>query len=512
LISLFLAPLAFGYPVRIGTIQTTHEQIAGSTVFSDLEELVPSPIREITIPQNNSDPLAITIDSTGLVWFAETSPASIANYNPITQAFKIFPIPTSSDCGLIWFLVIDGTYLWFSCGNLPLLWSFSLTTFLFANFSTGNPDVVPFSLTLDSRSNQIWFTSIYTDQIGAFSVDSMGTATLARIVNLTEPSIVSSAIGPKYGPSGIAIDSSGNLFLTETFAGSIAEYNQSANDFVEYWKLQTGAQPVGIVVNDSAGRIWFTNHGSSQFGTVDVKTGAIYYFTTSLYGYNYSGSSVANVETLPYWIQQSPNGAIWLDEHVGNKIVRFDSRTDEITEFIIPTVNSSPLRFALDNRSGIVWFTEFQGNKIGILDENQTCDCSVSVSPSQTVLSGQTTNLIFNFIDSDFSNFSQSVPLISGSFSNVGNITSNLTLSYRSINSTAYQILLHRGRDLTAGNYSLTLCTNSNSQVRQCAVALLSIPYIATPSTSNYLAIVIVAGLLVAVSLAYVARWRKRKS
>ena len=105
-------------------------------------------------------------------------------------------------------------------------------------------------------------------------------------------------------------------------------------------------------------------------------------------------------ETLPYWIQQSPNGAIWLDEHVGNKFTRFNSTSGELTEFIIPTPNSSPLRFALDNKDGLVWFTEFQGNKLGMLDENQTCGCDVLVSPRQSTLTGESTNLTIGLIAS----------------------------------------------------------------------------------------------------------------
>jgi virginiamycin B lyase len=301
------------------------------------------------------------------------------------------------------------------------------------------------------------------------------------------------------------------LFITETFAASIVEYNQTSQEFVKYWKLQLGAQPVGISVNDSAENIWFTNHGSSQFGRVDEKTGMVSYFATSLFSFNYTDSSGVLEETLPYWIQQSPNGAIWFDEHVGNKITRFNSTSGELTEFIIPTPNSSPLRFAQDNRNGIVWFTEFQGNKLGMLDENQTCGCDVIVSPRQTTLTGETSNLTIGVVTPDSSLGSQPIPLVSGTFSDVGDVTSNLTISFRPINSTAYEAVLTRGADLAAGNFSLTLCDNdNNSQIRECGVALISVQVNPSPSTLDYLVIAIVAGFLVVISSTYVIRWRKR--
>ena len=55
---------------------------------------VQSQIREVSVPQNNSDPLAINIDVTGIVWFAETNPPAIAEYAPALQTFHAFPVPT----------------------------------------------------------------------------------------------------------------------------------------------------------------------------------------------------------------------------------------------------------------------------------------------------------------------------------------------------------------------------------------------------------------------------------
>ena len=88
-----------------------------------------------------------------------------------------------------------------------------------------------------------------------------------------------------------------------------------------------------------------------------------------------------------------------------------------------------------------------------MLDENQTCGCDVVVSPRQTTLTGQTSNLTIGVVTPDSSAGSQPVPLVSGTFSNVGNVTSNLTISFQPINSTAYEALLTRGADLAARKF-----------------------------------------------------------
>ena len=237
----------------------------------------------------------------------------------------------------------------------------------------------PYSLLLDTRTNQLWFTSIYTDQIGAFQINS-GAARLDSLVNVSGPPSAKSLPGaPRFGPSGLALDTNGNLFVTETFAAAVAEYSPLAQKFEKVWTLPANAQPVGIVVDNTFQRIWFTNHGSSLVGFVNENSGTVKEFATSLL--NFEGSYEG---TLPYWIQQAPNGEIWFDEHIGNKLASFDASANQLTEFYIPTLLSAPLRFVMDDSRKVVWFTEFQGNKLGELDENQSCACALEISPRIT--------------------------------------------------------------------------------------------------------------------------------
>ncbi|MFI5421634.1 MAG: hypothetical protein ACHQ1H_11760, partial [Nitrososphaerales archaeon] len=354
----------------------------------------PSPIREVSVPQNSSNPLAITVDSVGNVWFAETNPPALVKYTLSSPSFSVFSIPTGKSCGLIWFLIADNSNnLWFSCAGEPLLWSFSTVSHEFSNFSTGNPLVEPYSLALDPRTNEIWFTSIYTDQIGAFQISSDG-AKLDRLVNVSGPAGIAAPLGgPRYGPSGLTFDSAGNIFITETFVAAIAEYSQNAQNLIRIWRLPAGSQPVGIAVNGTANQIWFTNHGSSLFGSVNETSGRVIEFSTSLFP-----TGAMFEDSLPYWIKLSSDGSVWVDEHVGNKIARYDISTNQLTEFFIPTTQSAPLRFAIDDSREKLWFTEFQGNNLGELFENQTCNCITEISQNALTISGNVpTNLTMNY-------------------------------------------------------------------------------------------------------------------
>ncbi|MGH2639535.1 MAG: virginiamycin B lyase family protein [Rhabdochlamydiaceae bacterium] len=474
-------------------------------------------IREIQLIQNDSEPLGIATDSLGNVWFAENNQSAIVEYFPSNQTFITFHIPTNGP-SMIWFMLFDDNgNLWFSNALQPFLWSFSPHSQRFANFSTGEQYIDPYGLAFDNKTQRIWFTSIYTDQIGYFQI-SGNTASLARLINVTG-SARTLASEPRFGPSGIAIDSRGNIFASETFSGGIIEYSQDMQKFVDSWSLPAGSEPVGIALDNNRDRIWFSNHATSLIGYVDGQTGKVTEYATSLF--SYLGENI----TLPYWVQLSENGSVWFDEHVSNKIARLDPATGQLTEFLVPTSQSAPLRFVIDNQRNVIWFTEFFGSKLGQLDANESCGCQVQLSEHNLNLSGASTKFFVKFTNSanqGLISSDQPAPLISGSLSKDGYLGANLTILSTALNSSYYQISLERGMTLGQGNYSITICpresdadnSTSSPAIRQCAVALLTVTggfHGAQEASTVILALGIIVVCL-AVSLVYVRKWRSDRS
>ncbi len=475
-----------------------------------------SPIKEISLPQINSTPIGITTDSSGNVWIAENNIGSrngtgaIVEYLPTQGAFRTFPIPTDTS-GLIWFMIFDDQgNLWFSNAEQPLLWRFSPTTLQFSNFSTGNPEVDPYALAYNSATEQIWFTSIYTDQIGIFQISGNG-AFLIRLINTTG-TINVGATPPYFGPAGIALDSQGDVFVAEPFSANIVEYNPTLQRFVAIWNLPRGSEPVGVVVDGARSRVWFTNHASSLFGYVNEQTGNVTQYATSLF--TFEGDNI----TLPYWVQEAADGTIWFDEHIGNKIAEFSPATDLLTEFAVPTNQSEPLHFTIDNQRGVVWFTEFTGGKLGELDTNASCSCSVSLSKSSLTLSNSNRTAIL-YVNSNESALADLPPLISGSLAVPGYVGSNLTISSAMFNSTSYRLDIGLGAQLESGNYTITVCPRQSSSdsaatpapIRECAVASLTVNNSEPSKPISFELIGIAAAVILAalaISLVYVKRWR----
>ena len=61
------------------------------------------------------------------------------------------------------------------------------------------------------------------------------------------------------------------------------------------------------------------------------------------------------------------NGIVWFTEINTNKIGKFDQTTEQFQEFDVPTQSSRPHGLVVD-QDGNIWFTEMEGSKIGKLN------------------------------------------------------------------------------------------------------------------------------------------------
>lgn len=455
------------------TIAATSQPRSGSNSEVTAQQLKLTPIHEILLAPG-SQPLGITIGPNGNVWFAENNSTKIVEYNPENQTSKSYPIPMKEP-SLIWFLVFDPNgNLWFSNQLQPYLWRFSPTTGQFANFTTGGQNTDAFGLVYDNFTNQIWFTSPYTNQIGYFNLHGKN-ATLGMLIN---ESVVPISYSLRFGPAGLAVGSNGDIYVSQPFSADIVKYNPSMHNFVKVWNLQPHTQAVGIGLSSNE-RVWFANDASSLLGYVDQNSSQSTEFATSLFAS--SGGTVSQ----PYWVAIAPNGAVWFDEYASNKIARYTPSTGALTEFAIPTNHSTPLRFVIDNERHVIWFTEFSGDKLGEINENTICNCSVQLSSRNLTLSSGSVSFYLKYVppNNQSLNHNSPAPLISGTFQRNAQLTGNLSTSAVVVNSSFYRITLTRGPDLNPGNYSITVCprpttldnSSSPAPVRQCATSQVAV-------------------------------------
>lgn len=442
------------------------------------------PISEIPLAFG-SEPLGITVGPKGNVWLAENNSTKIVEYFPSNQTLNTYPIPMEQP-SMIWFMVFDRNgNLWFSNELQPYLWRFSPRTGQFANFTTGNQFVDPFGLAFDNFTNQIWFTSTYTDQIGYFALQGEN-AQMGELINATRTQLPSGP--PRFGPTDILVGPRGNIFFSQPFFGNIIEYSPSKQEIINVWKLRPGTQAAGISLDNTLGTVWFANDASSLFGYVDENIGRSTEFATS--PFEYLGATLSQ----PYWTSVTQNGTVWFNEYASNKIARYNSSAGILTEFAVPANRSTPLRFAIDNQRHVIWFTEFSGDNLGEISEDATCNCTVQLSTRNLILSSTSVSFYLKVVPQNNQSLgaNPTPPVISGTFQTDGNLTGNLTSSYAVVNSSFYRVTLTRGPYLNPGNYSITVCPRITSSdnattpgpVRQCATSLLTITS-PTPSISR---------------------------
>jgi virginiamycin B lyase len=165
--------------------------------------------------------------------------------------------------------------------------------------------------------------------------------------------------------------------------------------------------PVGIVL-DKTGNPWITDHATSLFFMLNATDGKITEYTTSPFSSRIApgATSTVNAYTLPYWIRTDSNNTFWFNEHIGNKIGKFDPTNKVLIEYWIPTQNplwgmcqpptksacgiANALQFSI-GKNNQLWFSEWTENKLGMLNTSSLVPFQVNIGEDKvTVKRGET--------------------------------------------------------------------------------------------------------------------------
>ncbi len=158
------------------------------------------------------------------------------------------------------------------------------------------------------------------------------------------------------------------------------------------------------------GNLWFTDFGTPEIGSIVPSTGAITHYTVTsatsatsgdpepeaivagpndtMYFADFSSNAIGSISTSAAAVtgaltpitetpitttNANPRGIvydavcdanIWFTEYNGNKIGTLSTTTMTITEYAVPTANAQPDQIACGD-DGNFWFTEYGANKVG---------------------------------------------------------------------------------------------------------------------------------------------------
>ena len=395
-------------------------------------------VKEYKIPTACTQPLAITVDHSGMVWFAQTNTGKVAKFDPLTETFTEYNNPVWEQIekmfvlsaiennmeptklrSMIWGIdyLPDGS-IWFTDENTDAIWKFSIDTESYSRISYSKMDEDSSSLPqkLVIEGSKIIINDFTGGRLSFldYAQDKQG------LLHYSIPSVMEDAV-----TSDFAIDSDKNVWYTNwvpsgqgilvkfdypgyEFEGALTgEITQGLllQDFVEWYNFPTGlTTPNGVAVGPDQ-KIWLADTSSNYFFSFDPKTEEFTKYTTSIPtidSYGNASGVIKNPVSRPYWIEHY-NGNLIMNEQTANRIGVFNPSTEVLTEYTVPSRNPNWADCEGIDYCGVaqvfdfaaygekIWFTEWVENNIGVVDTSISPPFSIDIDRKQITLEkGQT--------------------------------------------------------------------------------------------------------------------------
>jgi virginiamycin B lyase len=347
------------------------------------------------LPPGSSQPWTITSDQSGNIWFVEQGSNQIGKYDPKAGEFYEYPIPTKGALpqgisvgadGSVWFVEVQSSKLGLLSNGSSQIVEIPLPKSL-SGLSCG-----PIGVT--ARSDSIWVTCEFSNQIDEYFLSSRAFSSYDLPV-------------PYSAPLQILFDQSGNFWftaanaemlgyvtaseLTNCTTSGVQEFAPVNQTYVYTFTSPLHPAPITsslrvpslMAFSPDGGSLWLTEHASGSFDRYTISSKTLLKYWTS------RPQNSTFPQSLPNGIAVDKSGTVWVAEHYGNAIARFDPLSERLTEFQIPCCSASlatTLYLTLD-RNGSVWFSEFSGDAIGeLVPAPLTAGPSLSLAPGRAIL------------------------------------------------------------------------------------------------------------------------------
>ena len=380
-------------------------------------------VKEYSMP-NGTWPNGILVARNGIVWTVGTMSHTLIGFDPKQGKIRSsYPIITPEEKAnktnpqskqgfqMVWSIVegTDGS-IWFPEGGSDPLWRFDPNTEKFQVIHSIS--AAPMQMKVDQRSGNIWFTTFGSGTFGVIQKIIGNKAGIKSNLNdsITSPEykVTEFNLGNDSFPSGIFLQGD-SVWITETLNhnklvefkpivdpnGKIVNVTKvleipSSSPSSSSRQKQLFMTPTDLVVfgNTEPSSIWLAEHGTSFITEYRIDSHSVIKFPTS--------SSPRHYITLPYWIAEpADHKGFWFNEHEGNRIAFFNTTAMALLEYEVPTRDplngyiANALTLSADpNDIKKVWFTEFNHDKIGVLDRSSPIPFDINSSANKiTILS-----------------------------------------------------------------------------------------------------------------------------
>lgn len=275
----------------------------------------------------------------------------------------------------------DGS-LWISDTAGPRVWQFEPDGEVFTAYEFDGVNTTFLAL----HGGKVWFTDRPGNQIG--HLDTATGDVFTAVIPKLDPLISGNR------PLGIAVDSDGNAWATIVNKDRLVKYDPETGKFDEIVLQGRETLPFALAV-DQAGTVWYSKTGTGTIGyvddegePVDIETdfelagpeALIFDELGNLWIAEHTGlaitrfnpvlgtferNTVPDADSLPFGMAIDAYGNVWFAEHTVDKLGVFDPHNRDMTEFAVPTAGSF-VQFVTSDEAGNIWFAEAQTGKIGV--------------------------------------------------------------------------------------------------------------------------------------------------
>jgi virginiamycin B lyase len=354
-------------------------------------------ITEFNVPTFCAQPLAITTDSSGNVWFTESNTGNIAKFDPFSRIFTEYQNDRwpKGDQSMMWGIAyaLDGN-IWFTDESHDVIWKFDKNNFTSFKYPlSGAKETFPQRIVIDDQ--KLLVNDFTGNKITFFDPSQSGKEIqYSKVNSLTNDTLTSS----------LTVDSNKMIWYTVwkfQEGGGLIRYDPQTSNGTAF-NLPYGMLAPNGISSSPENKIWITDAASSFFFSFDQQSQQFTRFTTSIPRESTYGNSSGLIKTpisRPYWNQFDNTGRLWFNEQTGNSIAVFDPTKETLVEYFVPSQNpnwsdcsgikdcgvAQVLDFTINNDK--IWFTEWVENNIAVLDSSIPLPIEVNVDKKDLTLS-----------------------------------------------------------------------------------------------------------------------------
>jgi len=185
----------------------------------------------------------------------------------------------------------------------------------------------------------VWFTEFALNRIAKLD---------PRSGKITEYQDSGDVPGERPGKHTIRVDARGNAW---TSGSPLSKFDPETGKFTHFMEVPSS---YGITF-DRSGNVWFcVLKDDGTIGRIDAKTEKVKQWNPPTHG-------------RPQRLAIDSNDIVYFGERLGNKIGRFDPKTETFKEYPLPGPSATPYALAVD-KNNTVWYASTEQDLIGHLD------------------------------------------------------------------------------------------------------------------------------------------------